>query len=345
MSFKLQYFSDVSGRSILFDIPHYRYELKILDNLQDKLGYSLYIATSLNEMSTNADLYYARWATSGIKSTIISKLAGAPSLIYTGGSEIVNTNSNTNNEGYSDRPLWHQVAIRANLNLCTKVLVPSEYNKREVQNICSNDVGILPHYIDTTVYSPGGTTTNLPFNENEYILTISWLSESHIMGKRLYEVIDLANNVNNKYKFVILGSDRGGYQDLQQYIKTKELMSNLKIITDFSEKEKIDLIRGARMYFQPTLHEGFGMANLEAMSVGTPIVTSARGAVPEVVGDNAVFVEPDNLEDMSMKVTELWDDDYRLNKLSKGGRKRAVSNFSIQTGEEFFEKVLKVYLN
>lgn len=345
MSSKLQYFADVPDKSVLLDIPHYRYEIRILNNLQSQLGYSLDIATSMKEISTNADLYYGRWATSGFKSTIISRLARAPSLIYTSGSEITNTKSHTNNESYSDRPLWHRIAIKANLRLCSKVLVSSDYNKKQVQNICTNDVEILPHYIDTSRYSPGEVNTDLPFSNNNYILTISWLSQSHIEGKCLYKIIDLAANLGGKYKFIILGSDRGGYQSLKKYIKMRDVKNNLKVITDFTEEEKIDLMRGARMYFQPTLHEGFGMANLEAMSIGTPVVTSERGAVPEVVGRNAVFVEPDDLKDMCNKIVDLWSDDNRLKKFSKVGRKRAVSNYSIQTGEESFKKVLREYLS
>ena len=45
------------------------------------------------------------------------------------------------------------------------------------------------------------------------------------------------------------------------------------------------------IYLQPTKFEGFGLAILEAMSCGAPIITSPVGAVPEVVGQSAVFCD------------------------------------------------------
>jgi glycosyltransferase involved in cell wall biosynthesis len=50
-------------------------------------------------------------------------------------------------------------------------------------------------------------------------------------------------------------------------------------------------MRECTVYLQPTRYEGFGLAILEAMSCGAPVVTSARGAVPEVVGDTAILVD------------------------------------------------------
>jgi len=52
------------------------------------------------------------------------------------------------------------------------------------------------------------------------------------------------------------------------------------------------LIRGARAGVFPSLYEGFGLPVLECMMLGTPVVTSREGALPEVAGDAALFVDP-----------------------------------------------------
>jgi glycosyltransferase involved in cell wall biosynthesis len=51
-------------------------------------------------------------------------------------------------------------------------------------------------------------------------------------------------------------------------------------------------LRGARALVYPSLYEGFGIPILEAMSVGTPVVTSRGGATEEVAGGAAVLVDP-----------------------------------------------------
>src|SRR5205823_2565316 len=53
-----------------------------------------------------------------------------------------------------------------------------------------------------------------------------------------------------------------------------------------------DLYRAAAVTVQPSLYEGFGLPVLEAMACGSPVVTSDRGALPEVAGDAAIVVAP-----------------------------------------------------
>ena len=61
----------------------------------------------------------------------------------------------------------------------------------------------------------------------------------------------------------------------------------------------IDVLRifydEAKIFVFPSLYEGFGLPPLEAMAHGTPVVTSNTSSIPEVVGDAAVMVNPENV--------------------------------------------------
>ena len=54
----------------------------------------------------------------------------------------------------------------------------------------------------------------------------------------------------------------------------------------------VTLIRGARAVLFPSLYEGFGLPVLEAMQLGTPVVTSRTSSLPEIAGDAALYVNP-----------------------------------------------------
>src|SRR5262249_28444507 len=62
---------------------------------------------------------------------------------------------------------------------------------------------------------------------------------------------------------------------------------------DYSSRSNlVNLIRGARAVVSPSLLEGFGLTVLEAMMLGTPVITSNGGALREIAGEAAVFVDP-----------------------------------------------------
>jgi glycosyltransferase involved in cell wall biosynthesis len=72
----------------------------------------------------------------------------------------------------------------------------------------------------------------------------------------------------------------------------------------------------------PSLMEGFGLPVIEAMACGTPVVVAARGALPEVVGDAGVVVEPD-VRSVAAGLRSVLDDSARAADLSERGRVRA----------------------
>jgi glycosyltransferase involved in cell wall biosynthesis len=81
--------------------------------------------------------------------------------------------------------------------------------------------------------------------------------------------------------------------------------------------------RAATLFAFPSLHEGFGLAPLEAMACGTPVVASDVPALVEAVGDAAELVTPDNLFDVARGLRSVLLDENRRRELSYNGRARA----------------------
>ena len=78
---------------------------------------------------------------------------------------------------------------------------------------------------------------------------------------------------------------------------------------------------GARLLVLPSFDEGFGLPAVEAMAAGVPVVASRRGALPEVCGDAAVYVDPDDAAGMAATVAELLASPERLEALRQRGRR------------------------
>jgi glycosyltransferase involved in cell wall biosynthesis len=87
--------------------------------------------------------------------------------------------------------------------------------------------------------------------------------------------------------------------------------------------ELAEVYSAALAYLEPSLHEGFGMQVVEAMSCGVPVVCSNRGALPEVVSDAALLVDPLNVVEISEALLLVLSDNALKNKLVNQGYKRA----------------------
>jgi glycosyltransferase involved in cell wall biosynthesis len=108
-----------------------------------------------------------------------------------------------------------------------------------------------------------------------------------------------------------------------------KLISELKL-TDaiehyghISDSHLAKLYRLSIAFVYPSLYEGFGIPPLEAMSCGTPVISSNRSSLPEVVGDAGVLFDPASTDDLADIMLHLLDDEAERERLIAKGFQRA----------------------
>ena len=97
------------------------------------------------------------------------------------------------------------------------------------------------------------------------------------------------------------------------------------ILTGYvSDPNRTPLYTGAEALAFPTRYEGFGLPVLEAMACGTAVVTSNSSSLPEIAGDDAVLVDPDDDASIADGLRRVLEDDSLRDRLRRAGLVRAA---------------------
>ncbi len=134
------------------------------------------------------------------------------------------------------------------------------------------------------------------------------------------------------YKFpdiplVIAGKKGWMYDEIFAKVKNLNLEERVRFLGYVPEQDLIGLYNGTSIFVYPSLYEGFGLPVLEAMQCGAPVVTTNVSSMPEVAGNSALLVAPDDVEGLSKAMQRILSDDQLAKDLSSLGLARSA-NFS-----------------
>lgn len=88
-------------------------------------------------------------------------------------------------------------------------------------------------------------------------------------------------------------------KEVVDYLQAESLSKYVEICTQVSDVQLASLYKGATATFYPSRYEGFGLPVLESMACGTPVVTCSNSSLPEVGGNAAFYVDPDDIDAMA----------------------------------------------
>ncbi|MGH6661595.1 MAG: glycosyltransferase family 4 protein, partial [Rhodospirillales bacterium] len=124
------------------------------------------------------------------------------------------------------------------------------------------------------------------------------------------------------------------FNKLKRIVTEEKLGGRVEFLGGVSPKTLADLYRRCGVFVFPSTVETFGNPLVEAMACGAPIASSNTAAMPEVVGDAAVFFDPGNVDDMASAIDRLINDNRLRRDLSRKAVKRANGFSWAKTAEK-----------
>jgi glycosyltransferase involved in cell wall biosynthesis len=153
----------------------------------------------------------------------------------------------------------------------------------------------------------------------DYILTVSDLHPRKNLARLIDAFTWLKETRRIPHQLVIVGKARWQAQTIYGRASASSARDSI-IFTGYAPFEDLrPLYRGASVFAFPSLDEGFGLPVHEAMASQVPVVTSDRGALPEVAGDAAVVVDPLSIEAIGTAIAQVLESPDFSEVLAKKG--------------------------
>lgn len=127
--------------------------------------------------------------------------------------------------------------------------------------------------------------------------------------KNIGRLIEAFLSARTSRRLVLVGAAAWKSEEELRFLDRGLRTGRIRRIDYVRQDMLLDLIRRARAVFFPSLSEGFGLPVLEALSLGTPVVTSREGSLPEIAGEAAVYVDAYSTESITAGIERIDSDE------------------------------------
>ena len=237
--------------------------------------------------------------------------------------------------------------IRRAAKISDAIITGSRNTKKDIiqhLNAADEKIEVIPYGIDPD-YLTADFPTPIDFLKKKFgisgkiILAVGREDPyKNILGLvKAFEKLISAGKHN--YYLILVGEKDERYPEVRNFVMEKGLSQRI-FFTGYLEEDKLaNAYREADILVHPALYEGFGFPPLEAMACGTPVISSDRASLPEVLDEAAIFIDPTDIDALAQTIDYLLTHPELQNYLRQKGIERAkIFNWKITA-----EKVLQLY--
>ena len=250
------------------------------------------------------------------------------------------------------RSLYFQTTKRV-LAGAARIFAVSNFTRNEIEklfDIPPERIEVVYNAIDERFLSGHATAADRDLIARRYQVTYPFLLYAGRVSphKNVVRMIEAFSALKTELerdhaypdlKLIIIGDDLSGNPDLRRTVVRSGVQNDVRFL-GFIPIEVLRIFYDeAKVFVFPSLYEGFGLPPLEAMVHGTPVVTSNVSSLPEVVGNAAVLVNPENVFEIMRALHRVLMDQSLRKRMKERGYLQAA-HFSWETS---VRRILEAY--
>ena len=211
------------------------------------------------------------------------------------------------------------------------IIAVSEFTRRQVINL----LGARPDSVHVVHHGIRHLPRPSAVSRENIILNVGAVQRR----KNIARLVEAFESVDPSWRLVLAGSAGFGAEEILTRIGASPAQERIRVLGYVSPADLAQWYARASVFAFPSLDEGFGMPVLEAMSAGVPVLTSNRSSLPEVAGDAALLVDPEDTTALAHALRSLTENVDLRQDLTQKGMARAAAF----TWENAVQKTWSVY--
>ncbi|HJP17076.1 MAG: hypothetical protein CMD96_08975 [Gammaproteobacteria bacterium] len=248
-------------------------------------------------------------------------------------------------EHYSPlKNLYYKLIVKTAAQKSFRVITVSENSKKDIirfLNVSGDKINSVYGGVDEKFEKQVNDlhkkeVKNKYFIHGKYILYIG-NEKPHKNASNVIKAFDLfIKKYGSEYSIFMIGISR---EHIEKVLGHKAPGHFLTIKNISKDADLVPLYQASSLILFPSSYEGFGLPIIEGMACGIPVITSNTSSMPEVAGDAALMVDPENINQISDEIKRTLSDNNLRDALVKKGINRA----KLFTWQKTAQKTLEVY--
>jgi len=256
-------------------------------------------------------------------------------------------------EGSNLRRSLHLHLTRRALHKAARVLAVSQFTKSEIEQtfgIPGERIEVVYNAIDERFLRGHASQSDCDLIAERYQVNYPFILYAGAIRphKNVVRTIEAFSALKTELekegqfpdlKLIIIGDDLSSHPDLRRTVIRSGVQNDVRFL-GFVPIEVLRIFYDvAKVFVFPSLYEGFGLPPLEAMAHGTPVVTSNTSSLPEVAGNAAVMVNPENVFEIRRALQKaLLDPALRVRMKQRGYEQAQRFSWTISVA-----RILEIY--
>ena len=249
---------------------------------------------------------------------------------------------------------WHDIVyirlmLKSSIKRADHIITVSQNTKRDIVRI----IGVNENDVTVTYEAP-----NERYKEIDDERTLNKVKKKYDLNhpfifnpsscdlrKNVVRLLKAFKRIEKKipHKLFITGRKPRRIREVNKVVNKLDIGERVRIQSRIPSEDMPALYNLADLCVYPSLYEGFGLPILEAMSCGCPVITSKTSSMPEVAGDAAILVNPNEEKEISEAMYEVLTNDELKSSLIRKGSIR-VEKFSWERTAETTLEIFKMVI-